>query len=234
MKRKKKPMLDLEKKRFVFFLLGLSMALSIVIMVVNWTSIDNRQAFLADVHVALEEEEVMVTQRVLTKPPPPPLQPDKIDVVDEVVVLTEELVIDLKDIDDNDEIEDVDVGLEGTDEILRMEVVENKPIFPGCEDEVGEVNRALCFQRMMQQHVSNNFQFPELSKVMNSQGLVIVYFVINKDGSISDVRVIKGVDEALNDEALRVINKLPNFEPAKQRGRPVRMGFKMPINARIR
>lgn len=227
-------MLDLEKKRFVFFLLGLSMALSIVIMVVNWTSIDNRQAFLADVHVALEEEEVMVTQRVLTKPPPPPLQPDKIDVVDEVVVLTEELVIDLKDIDDNDEIEDVDVGLEGTDEILRMEVVENKPIFPGCEDEVGEVNRALCFQRMMQQHVSNNFQFPELSKVMNSQGLVIVYFVINKDGSISDVRVIKGVDEALNDEALRVINKLPNFEPAKQRGRPVRMGFKMPINARIR
>lgn len=225
-------MLDLEKKRFVFFLLGLSMALSIVIMVVNWTSIDSRQAFLAVVHVALEEEEVMLTQRVLTKPPPPPLQPDKIDVVDEVVVLTEELVIDLKDIYDNDEIEDV--GLEGTDEILRMEVVENKPIFPGCEDEVGEVNRALCFQRMMQQHVSNNFQFPELSKVMNSQGLVIVYFVINKDGSISDVRVIKGVDEALNDEALRVINKLPNFEPAKQRGRPVRMGFKMPINARIR
>ncbi len=235
MKRRKSPLVDLENKRFSFFLMGLSVALMLMIIVVNWKTVDIRQAFLGNVEMAYEEEEVMVTQRSLQKPSPPPkVQSDKVEIVDDIIDLKVELVIDHNDIDDSDEIEDIDVGLESTDEILRIEVVENKPIFPGCENETNEVDRALCFQKMMQQHIANNFKFPELSKRMKSEGMVIVYFVINKDGSISDVEVVKGVDEALDEEARRVINQLPTFEPAKQRGRPVRMGFKMPINARIK
>jgi protein TonB len=91
----------------------------------------------------------------------------------------------------------------------------------------------MCFQKKMQEHVAKNFVFPEMARQMGISGKIFVNFVIEKDGSISNVTVARGVDKSLDDEAVRVIKKLPKMQPAKQRGKPVRMQFTMPINARL-
>ncbi len=233
MKSKKSNKADLENKRSIFFLIGLAVSLILLIVTVNWKTYEKRDAFLGELDIVIDEEEIVQTQRQVKKPPPPPPPPEQIEVVEDIVELEEELIMETVEVDQDDEVEVVDFGGEETDEVLNFAVVENKPVFPGCENEKTEQDRADCFQRMMQKHVAKNFKFPEISKKMGSQGIIVVNFVVNKDGSISEAKVVRGVDESLDEEALRVINKLPNFEPAKQRGRPVRMAFNMPINARI-
>jgi protein TonB len=81
--------------------------------------------------------------------------------------------------------------------------------------------------------VSRNFEFPEMAKEMGIQGRVYVNFVIEKNGSITNVEIVRGVDPLLDDEAVRVVKKLPKLIPAKQRGKPVRMSFTLPINAKL-
>jgi protein TonB len=82
-------------------------------------------------------------------------------------------------------------------------------------------------------HISKNFKFPEMARQMGIQGRVFVNFVIEKDGSISNVTVARSVDPLLDDEAVRVVKKLPKFQPAKQRGKSVRMQYTVPINAKL-
>jgi protein TonB len=82
-------------------------------------------------------------------------------------------------------------------------------------------------------HIGKNFKFPEMARQMGIQGRVFVNFVIEKDGSISNVTVARGVDPLLDDEAMRVVKGLPRFQPAKQRGKPVRMQYTVPINAKL-
>ncbi|MCC5916050.1 MAG: energy transducer TonB [Cryomorphaceae bacterium] len=233
MKSKKSPKADLENKRDIFFLVGLAVSLIFLIVVVNWRTYDKRIVDLGELDVVIEEEIIVTTERRLKKPPPPPPPPEQITVVEDIVELEEELIMESVEVDQDDEVEVVDFSGEETDEVLNFAVVENKPVFPGCENEKTEQDRSDCFQRMMSRHVGSNFKFPEISKQMGSQGVVVVNFIINKDGSVSDAKVVRGVDDALDAEAIRVIKKLPKFEPAKQRGRPVRMSFNMPINARI-
>ncbi|TVQ79698.1 MAG: energy transducer TonB [Flavobacteriales bacterium] len=233
MKSKKNPKVDLENKRSIFFLIGMAVTMMALIITVNWKTYEQRIMEFGDLDLFVDEEVVEQTVRQKRKPPPPPPPPEQISVVEEIVDLQEELIIESVEVDQDDEIEDVDFFGEETDEVLQFAVVENKPVFPGCENERSEADREACFQRMMSRHINNNFKFPEISRSMNSQGVIVVNFIIEKDGSISAVRVLRGVDEALDAEAIRVIKKLPKFEPAKQRGRPVRMSFNMPINARI-
>jgi periplasmic protein TonB len=233
MNNKKSPKADLENKRGIFFLIGVAITLIVLIITVNWKTYEQKLMEFGDLDIFVDDEVIEQTVRQQKKPPPPPPPPEQISVVEEIVDLQEELIIESVEVDQDDEVEDIDFFGEETDEVLQFAVVENKPVFPGCEKERTEEDRAACFQKMMGKHINNNFNFPELSRQMGSSGVIVVNFIIEKDGSISGVRVLRGVDEALDAEAVRVIKKLPKFEPAKQRGRPVRMSFNMPINARI-
>ena len=85
---------------------------------------------------------------------------------------------------------------------------------------------------MMQKHIRKNFRYPEIAQEMGVQGRVNVMFVIQKDGSIGGIRM-RGPDKNLEAEALRIINKLPNMTPGKQRGRPVKVPFSIPITFRL-
>jgi len=116
---------------------------------------------------------------------------------------------------------------------LQFAVVEKKPVFPGCEDFESEDERSICFQQKMGQHIGANFKFPETARKEGASGVIIVNFIIEKDGSISEAKIIRSVHPDLDEEALRVILLLPTFHPAMQRGKPVRMSFNMPINARV-
>ena len=82
-------------------------------------------------------------------------------------------------------------------------------------------------------HIGKNFEFPELARQMGIQGKVYVNFVIERNGRVSSITIARGVDKLIDDEAIRVIKKLPTFQPAKQRGKPVRMQYTVPINARL-
>ncbi|MDB4113327.1 energy transducer TonB [Flavobacteriaceae bacterium] len=105
------------------------------------------------------------------------------------------------------------------------------PIYPGCE-KVAKSQRRQCFQDQINKHIRKNFRYPEIAQEMGIQGRVYVNFVIAKDGSITNVRM-RGPDKNLEKEAARIISKLPSMTPGKQRGRPVRVPFSIPITFRL-
>ena len=233
MEVKKSPKADLEGKRTMFILIGLVVALGLSILSIEWKTYDRTIASLGDLDLIIDEEEAIITQREQKPPPPPPAAPEIIQVVENDVELEEELLIESAETDQDEEIEFIEAEEEESDEVMNFAIVENKPAFPGCEGEKTEDAKAQCFQRKMAEHVAKNFVFPEMAKQLGIQGRIFVNFVIEKDGSISNVTVVRGVDKSLDDEAVRVIKKLPKMQPAKQRGKPVRMQFTMPINAKI-
>ncbi|MBT6160914.1 MAG: energy transducer TonB, partial [Flavobacteriaceae bacterium] len=84
----------------------------------------------------------------------------------------------------------------------------------------------------MNKHIKNNFRYPEIAQEMGIQGRVYVNFIIGKDGSISEIKM-RGPDKNLEQEAHRIISKLPQMTPGKQRGRAVRVPFSIPITFRL-
>lgn len=123
------------------------------------------------------------------------------------------------------EIEEVEVEEVEEDISIPFAVIEDVPVFPGCE---GANDKKACFQEQMQKHIRKHFRYPEIAQEMGVQGRVNVMFVIQKDGSIGGIRM-RGPDKNLEAEALRIINLLPNITPGRLRGRPVKVPFSIPI-----
>jgi periplasmic protein TonB len=122
----------------------------------------------------------------------------------------------------------------GTDTMeVKTTVIEKKPVYPGCEHLETEEERNDCFANKIMQHIAQNFSYPEDARQEEKQGRVVVNFVVEKDGSVSDVKVVRSVYPSIDEEAVRVIRMLPVMQPAVQRGRPVRMSFNIPINAKV-
>jgi len=128
----------------------------------------------------------------------------------------------LKKSDPEDKIEVEEVEEDISIPFADIEVV---PVFPGCE---GANDKKACFQEQMQKHIRKHFRYPEIAQEMGIQGRVNVMFVIQEDGSIGGIRM-RGPDKNLEAEALRIISLLPNMTPGRQRGRPVKVPFSIPI-----
>ena len=128
-------------------------------------------------------------------------------------------------------IEEIEVEEEFEDIDVPFAVIEDVPIFPGCES-VAKSQRRACFQEQMNKHIRRNFRYPEIAQEMGIQGRVYVNFIIAKDGSITNIRM-RGPDKNLENEAQRIISRLPQMTPGKQRGRPVRVPFSIPITFRL-
>ena len=122
---------------------------------------------------------------------------------------------------------------EEIDEEVPFTVIEHVPVFPGCEG-VANNKRLDCFMEQMAKHIKKNQQYPERAMEDGIQGRVSVLFVIDKDGSITNVQVRgpKG-GELLEKEAKRVIEKLPKFKPGMQRGKPVKVKYSQPITFKL-
>ena len=114
----------------------------------------------------------------------------------------------------------VQVVEEEPEEQTIFEVVENMPDFPGG-------------QAALMQYLAKNIKYPTIAQENGTQGRVIVQFVVNKDGSIVDAKVVRSVDPYLDKEALRVINTMPKWKPGMQRGKPVRVKFTVPVMFRL-
>ncbi len=221
MELKKSKEADLESKKIVFMTVGLVMVSAIVLMAFTYTTVTpDEKKELATEKKKVSDELVFEMVEPVEPPPveqqqaPPPPDLEEIEVVD-----------------DEEEIEEIDFNLDP--EELPPPVEEEKIIDEPIQDFV-EVDPAFPGgEAAMIKFIQQNVVYPELSREMGEQGTVYVQFVVNSDGSIQDVVVLKGVSEQLNKEAVRVVKKMPNWSPGEQAGKKVRVRYQIPIKFTI-
>lgn len=224
MELKKSTDANLENKKSVYFLIGLLMSLGVILLAFEWTQYEGEVGSLGELQVDLEEEEMIpITQQQPPPPPPPPPQTTIIEIVEDDEEIEEELEIEDTESDEDEVIEFVDIPEEVIEEPQIFTIVEENPEFPGGEAKLME-------------YLGKNTKFPAIAKDAGIQGIVYVQFVVMEDGSINDdmITILRGVHPALDAEAIRVVKGMPNWKPGRQRGKPVRVYFKLPFRFTLR
>jgi protein TonB len=212
MQPKKNPKISLENKKSLFFQIGLAVTLLLVLIAFEWKSYEKNDYNLGSLNLDdMEEEIIPITRQEVKPPPPPPPPPEVIEIVEDEVEIENEL-----EIEDTETDEDEIIEIEEDDEEFFM-VVENMPEFPG-----GDLG--------LMKFIQKNVKYPAIAKEYNITGKVYVSFIVDKGGSVTNVKIVRGVDKNLDAEALRVVSALPKYKPGKQRGKPVRVMFTIPIN----
>ena len=233
MEPKKNPKADINRNSGLYFAIGLAFTMFVVWRALEWKKYD--EAVNYDIALNVEDqldEEVPLTEQIKTPPPPPPpAAPEVIEVVEDEEEVEETVIESTETSQEEEVIEIEEVEVEEIDEDISVPfaVIEDVPVFPGCE---GASDKKACFQEQMQKHIRKHFRYPEIAQEMGVQGRVNVMFVIQRDGSIGGIRM-RGPDKNLEAEALRIIELLPDMTPGKQRGRPVKVPFSIPITFRL-
>lgn len=243
MEVKKNPNVDPKRNSSLYFLVGLTAVLLLTYVGIELKSEDPRiEVEKLDIvdNMIVDEEAILTMPPVQKLPPPPPPAPEVIQIVDNKQVI-EEKKIETTEVDENKPVVvnnasqygDEGGTAEEIDEEVPFAVIEDVPVFPGCEG-VAKNKRLDCFMEQMAKHIKKNQQYPERAMEDGVQGRVSVLFVIDKDGGISNVQVRgpKG-GELLEKEAKRVIEKLPKFKPGMQRGKPVKVKYSQPITFKL-
>jgi len=213
MEPKKNPGVSLEKKKGLFFQIGLVAALLIVLVAFEWKSYEKVEYNLGQLNLDdMEEEIIPITKQEVKPPPPPPPPPEVIEIVEDDVEIEDEI-----EIEDTESDEDVEIEIEEEDDEEFFMVVENMPEFPG-----GDLG--------LMKYIQKNVKYPAIAKEYNITGKVYVSFIVDKKGSVTNVKIVRGVDKNLDAEAMRVVKSLPKYKPGKQRGKSVRVMFTIPIN----
>ena len=223
MEAKKNPKADLNKKTTLFLNIGLVVSLALVIMAFEWRFYDDGE--LMDLgQVSDEFEDVMEIPPTEQPPPPPPKiqQPEIIEVPDEEEI-EEEIEVDL-DVEITEETVVEDIVF---DEPVEEEVAEE--IFTIVEDQPSPKGGMAAFY----EYVGKKLKYPAQARRMGIEGKVFVEFVVDKDGTITDVKAIKGIGAGCDEEATRVIQTAPKWNPGKQRGRPVKVRMILPITFKL-
>ena len=229
MEVKKTPKASLENKRALFIEIGLIVALAVVYIAFNWNSKDVQVSTLeAENQVVQEEEIIPITQE--TPPPPPeapkiPVLSDQIDIVDDEIEVDNDF-LSLEDSDDMgveimDYVENVQEEVV-EEEAIPFQLVEEKPSFMG-----GDANQFSAW-------VNKRLVYPEIAKENGVQGRVTLQFTVEKDGSVTKVKVLRGVDPSLDKEAVRVVSMSPKWKPGKQRDRAVPVTYTFPVYFQLR
>ena len=222
MEAKKTKKANLENKRLGFFFVGMVMTGSLVGMAINYTDANPDPFAEKIVHQTLQDEvifelvEEQEPEKIELESTPPPPMPDIIDIVpdDKIIpdfdftIVEEEFIVIPPD--DEPKIEDEKVYIS----------VDVEPSFPGGDAEFANF-------------IKSTVVYPELASEMGEQGIVYVKFVVNRDGSIEQVSIRQSATESLDKEALRVVNKMPNWIPGEQGGKKVRVSYTLPISFKL-
>lgn len=227
MEIKKSPKADLENKKTTNLLIGAILTLAVLFIGFEWSERDKKVTTDTGIaEVVFEEEMIPITEQEQPQQAPPPPQAPPAEEILEIIEddsKVEESTIQASD-DTQAAIEvkytPVEVEEEEVDEQQIFTVVEEMPSFPGG---MGECMKFL----------GKNINYPSISQENGVQGRVIVQFVVNTDGSVVDPVVMRGVDPYLDKEALRVIKMMPKWSPGKQRGKPVRVKYTVPVVFRL-
>lgn len=243
MRSKKNPLNDLESYRGIFMLTGVAMALLVAIVLINWKFFEDDTAAPEAEMYQLERKDDVIPITIQEQKPEkisaPKVQPEEVELVDDLTELDEDFEFATTETDMDEaitsqnyeigEIQSVQIETEPEEEALPFAVVENPPIFPGCEKFKDRDAQKACFQKKILDFVSKNYHYPEDARTLKIEGRIFVQFVVEKDGWIDNIQVVRGVDPMLDDEAVRVVKALPQMKAAEQRGKPVRMRFVLPI-----
>ena len=233
MQPKKNPKADLNKNRNLYFVMGLTLVLGVTWGAIEYKTYEKVFDLAALDMLEDDDEDIPITEQLKTPPPPPPPPPapEVIEVVEDEEEVEETVIESTETDQDEIIIEEIEVEEEFEDIDVPFAVIEDVPIFPGCES-VAKSQRRACFQDKINQHIRRNFRYPEIAQEMGIQGRVYVNFIIAKDGKITNIRM-RGPDKNLENEAQRIISRLPQMTPGKQRGRAVRVPFSIPITFRL-
>ena len=228
MEIKKTPKADLENKKSTWLLVGYVIVLAFMFVAFEWTKRDVKiDTIQAVTDVVFEEEiEIPITEQPEVVVPPPPEAPsiaETLTIVEDDADVEEATIASSEETGQAVEIKYVPVAVEEEEpeEQTIFEVVEQMPEFP----DGGMAG--------LMQFLSKNIKYPTIAQENGTQGRVTVQFVVNKDGSIVDAKVLRGVDPYLDKEALRVIGTMPKWKPGMQRGKPVRVKYTVPVMFRL-
>ena len=221
MEEKKTPKANLENKRLTFILLGMIISLLITWLVFEYKNYDKREIdeSLLNREIVEDLEMTEITKQEEQKPQPVemPKQTTQLEIVQDDVEV-EDIEINAE-VDQQEVIEEyvpVEVEEEEVVEQEIFQIVEEMPSFPGGEAKLME-------------YVAKNIKYPQIARETGIQGRVFVGFVVEPDGSISNVKLLRGIGGGCDEEAMRVIKSLPKWKPGKQRGKAVRVSYQIPV-----
>jgi protein TonB len=237
MEVKKSKRADLEGQKSTGLLIGYIVTLATIFAAFEYTTRDyvETDVVYATSSFVSEEEVVPPTQPIFTAAPPPPADAPQVaeilDIVDNETEIVEE---EIETSESSTEAISGPVShvsgpvmagppvatQEEGDEGEVFEIVEQNPSFPGGTE-------------ALMKWLSKNLKYPASAQENSIQGRVLVQFVVNKDGSIVEPKVLRSVDPALDKEALRVVSAMPKWQPGKQRGKTVRVRFTLPVTFRL-
>ena len=225
MEEKKSPKANLENKKLMFMQIGMIISLLIAWLAFEHKSYDKREidpSLLRQTEV-VEEEMVEITKQEEQKPQPVevPKQTTQLEIVQDDVEV-EDIEINAE-VDQQEVIEEyvpVEVEEEEVQEQEIFQIVEEMPAYPGGE------------QKLME-FVAKNIKYPQIARESGIQGRVFVGFVVEPDGSVSNVKVLRGIGGGCDEEAMRVVKSMPKWKPGKQRGKAVRVSYMLPVNFKL-
>ena len=233
MEPKKNPKANVGRNSSLYFAIGLALMLFLTNYAINYKTYDDIVVEIAQLDLEeVEDEEIPITQQLQTPPPPPPppAAPEVIEIVEDEVEI-EETVIESTEVDQETEIvevEDVEVEEVEADVDVPFSVIENVPVFPGCEKGSNRAKRD-CMSKKISQFVNRKFNTSLAGELgLSGRQRINVIFKIDKTGTVVGIRA-RAPHPGLEKEAKRVIGLLPKMQPGKQRGKPVNVPYSLPI-----
>lgn len=227
MELKKDPKVDLENKKGIFLQIGLIVSLLLVIAAYEYKSYDGLAIDgFGDLEIdALDEEDIEITRPEEVKPPPPPEEkppeaPEEIEIKEDDEELETELDVEDAETDQN---EMMDMEEEFSEPFIS---VEQMPMLGTCTDEA-------CTQTEIMKFIARNFRYPEIAKANGVEGRVILEFVVEKDGKVGRVKILRGIDKHVDKACIKVVEDLPEFSPGKQIGKAVPVKYTVPIKCTL-
>ena len=221
MEEKKSPKANLENKKLMFIQIGMVISLLIAWLAFEHKSYDRREIdeSLLNREVVIDEEMVEITKQEEQKPQPVevPKQTTQLEIVEDDVEV-EDIEINAE-VDQTEVIEEyvpVEVEEEEVSETEVFTIVEEMPAYPGGDAKLYE-------------YLGKNIKYPQIARESGIQGRVFVNFVVEPDGSVSNVKVMRGIGGGCDEEAVRVIKTMPKWKPGKQRGKAVRVTYTIPV-----
>ena len=222
MESKKTEKADLENKKAIFFQIGLVVVLGLTLLAFEWKTYDKKIVETGTRQAAEVMEEIVLQTQQNTPPPPPPppqQQTTVLEIVENDKVIENEVNINAE-ADEKTVVEEYKAPVvteeKEVEEAEIFTVVEESPGFPG-----GDEARIKFLQE--------NIKYPTMARESGIQGTVYVTFVVERGGNVTDVKILRGIGGGCDEEAIRVIKAMPKWNAGKQRGKPVRVQFNMPI-----
>ncbi|HHT03134.1 MAG TPA: TonB family protein [Bacteroidales bacterium] len=226
MEIKKTDKADLENKKALFIQLGLIVALSLVIFAFEYKTYDTKESTMIQREAIQEVEEVVMATQEETAPPPPEDVPQaettEFEIIDDSKTIEREFNISSFQQTSNVQASVAKVEIKIEEEEVQEEkviftVVEQEASFPGGIQKLNE-------------YLATSIKYPQQAKETGTKGRVMLTFVVERDGSITDIKVLRDIGSGCGEEAKRVVKEMPKWQPAKQRGKAVRQQFVLPVS----